>query len=78
MPQIMKRGLSGQAHRSDRRLPDLPVVVVAPQESAARGSAQHVVWADATLTGVFLGLFLGPLGLFLLLFVPNDNEVKVC
>jgi hypothetical protein len=42
MPQVVEGGVSGQSGRGDRGLPDLPVVVVAPQQSSLRGAAQYV------------------------------------
>ena len=41
MPQIMECSVGGQPGRCDRGLPDVPVVVLTPQEGAPRGPCRN-------------------------------------
>jgi hypothetical protein len=49
MPQVVEGSVGGQSDRRDRGLPDLSVVVVAPQQGSPRGAAQQVAVTETEL-----------------------------
>ncbi len=52
MPQVVECGVRQEPGRGEGRLPDLAVVVVAPEQCAPRRTAQHVGAAEAELRDV--------------------------